>query len=48
MGGGQVVSSPMIRVRIPLRHTVFFVKLVYEKSENEQKRPKLTHLFKKL
>ena len=30
-------STPTIRVRIPLKHTVFSVKFVFEKSENKQK-----------
>ena len=40
-GGGQVVSVlafyPTIRVRIPLRSTIF-CKIVIEKNENKQKR----------
>ena len=31
-------STPTIRVRIPLKPTVFFCKIVFEKNKNEQKR----------
>ena len=38
-GGGQVVSVvafyPTIRVRIPLKPTVYSVKFVFEKNENK-------------
>ena len=40
-GSSQVASvlafSPMIRVRIPLKPTVFSIKFVFEKYENKQK-----------
>ena len=35
--GGQVVSDPTIRVRIPLKPTVFTVKFVFENNDNKQK-----------
>ena len=34
-------STPTIRVRIPLKPTVFSVKCVFETNENKQKRPVL-------
>ena len=40
-------STPTIRVRIPLKPTVFSVKCVFETNENKQKRPVLAHFLKK-
>ena len=38
-----------IRVRMPLKHTVFSVKFVFEKNENKsKKRPRLAHFLKKI
>ena len=55
-GGDQVVikwsacspSDPMIRVRIPLKPTVFSAKLMFEKNKNKQKEAMVGPFFQKI
>ena len=45
----SVLSSTLtIQVRIPLQRTVFSVKFVFEKNENEPKRAVMAHFFIKV
>ena len=40
-------SAPTIRVQIPLKPTVFFCNIVFEKNENKKRGRGLPHFLKK-